>query len=132
MHGFRSNRSTSLALLELIEEITTSLDNKKATVGVFIDLKKAFDTIDHNLLSYNLSGLANQNQALRQTKKSCNVRGSTTRRDTTRQKSGLVVSDLTMLDICAKARLCLVVSRRVVHSRTLHDFLVGGVLCRVV
>ena len=49
-YGFRSNRSTSLALLELIEEITTSLDNKKATVGVFIDLKKVFDTIDHNLL----------------------------------------------------------------------------------
>ena len=49
-YGFRSNRSTSIALLELIEEITTSLDNKKATVGVFINLKKAFDTIDHNLL----------------------------------------------------------------------------------
>ena len=49
-YGFRNNRSTSLALLELIEDITTSLDNKKSTIGVFIDLKKAFDTIDHNLL----------------------------------------------------------------------------------
>ena len=40
--------------------------------------------------------------------------GSTTRRDTTRQKSDLVVSDLTMLDICDKARFlsCRVASCR--------------------
>ena len=49
-YGFRRNRSTSLALIELIEKITESLDSKKTTVGVFIDLKKAFDTIDHQLL----------------------------------------------------------------------------------
>ena len=42
--------STSLALMELTEEITTALDDKKVTVGFFIDLKKAFDTINHNLL----------------------------------------------------------------------------------
>ena len=33
--------STSLAMLELVEEITTSIDDFKSTVGVFIDLKKA-------------------------------------------------------------------------------------------
>ena len=38
------------------------------------------------------------------TGKSCNVRGCMTPCDTTRQKLGLVVSDLTMLDICNKAR----------------------------
>ena len=43
--------STTEALLELVEEITTSLDNNKYTVGVFIDLKKAFDTVDHDILS---------------------------------------------------------------------------------
>ena len=49
-YGFRKNRSTSMALIELIEKITESLDNKKITIGVFIDLKKAFDTINHQLL----------------------------------------------------------------------------------
>ena len=39
-----------MALIELIEKITKSLDDKKITVGVFIDLKKAFDTINHKLL----------------------------------------------------------------------------------
>ena len=48
------------------------------------------------------------------TGQSCYVRGSTTRRDTTTQKSGLVVSDLTTLDTCAKARFlfCRVTSCR--------------------
>ena len=42
------NRSTSLALIDLIEEITNSTYKKKYGVGVFIDLKKAFDTINHD------------------------------------------------------------------------------------
>lgn len=49
-YGFRSVRSTSMALLQLVEEINTSLDKKKSTTGVVIDLKKACDTIDHHLL----------------------------------------------------------------------------------
>ena len=53
-YGFRSNMSTSHALLELVEEITSSLDNKKYSVGIFIDLKKAFDTIDHDILANKL------------------------------------------------------------------------------
>jgi len=36
-----------MAVIELVEEISSSMDN---TVGVFLDLKKAFDTIDHSLL----------------------------------------------------------------------------------
>ena len=42
--------SKTEALLDLVEEITTSLDNNKYTVVVFIDLKKAFDTVDHDIL----------------------------------------------------------------------------------
>lgn len=63
-YGLRPGRSTSLALLELIEEISTSLDNKKSSIEVFIDLKKAFDTIDHQLLlkkldNYGCRGVVN-------------------------------------------------------------------------
>ena len=39
-YGFRTNLSTSLAVMELIEEITNATDNKKHAIGVFIDLKK--------------------------------------------------------------------------------------------
>ena len=48
--GFRSGRSPIMALLSLIENITTSLDVHKHDIGVFMDKKKAFDTIDHNIL----------------------------------------------------------------------------------
>ena len=62
-YGFRNKRSTSQALLHLIEKLTKSLDNKTITVGVFIDFKKAFDTIDHSLLLnkleyYGIKGVA--------------------------------------------------------------------------
>ena len=61
--GFRKNMSTALAIIELVEEITTAIDEGKTTVGVLIDLKKAFDTVDHNILvkkleHYGIRGLA--------------------------------------------------------------------------
>ena len=49
-YGFKSSMSTTETRLDLVEEITTSLENNKYTVGVFIDLKKAFDTVDHDIL----------------------------------------------------------------------------------
>ena len=42
--------STVHAALELIESISTAIDNKKHCAGEFIDLKKAFDTVNHDLL----------------------------------------------------------------------------------
>ena len=49
--GFKSNRSTVDAILTLLEEISTSLSNKKLTVqNTFLDLTKAFDTVDHSSL----------------------------------------------------------------------------------
>ena len=61
-YGFRSNRSTSSAVMNIIEDIATATDSKKHTIGVFIDLKKAFDTIDHSILisklhSYGVRGI---------------------------------------------------------------------------
>jgi len=49
-YDFLEKHSTSLALMGLIEDITDKFDKKTATAGVFIDLKKAFDTIDPNIL----------------------------------------------------------------------------------
>lgn len=56
-HGFRSKHSTSSAIVKLTQIINTALnDNKLATV-VFVDLKKAFDTVDHQILLKNYNAM---------------------------------------------------------------------------
>ena len=47
--GFRKNHSTSLAVTHLINKITSAIDRKEITAGIFIELAKAFDTIDHDI-----------------------------------------------------------------------------------
>ena len=48
--GFRRNHSTYMALIQLVNNITSAMDNRESTAGVFLDLSKAFDTIDHHIL----------------------------------------------------------------------------------
>ena len=48
--GFRKNHSTSHAIIALVEKVSKALDTGKCVVGVFLDLKKAFDTVDHDIL----------------------------------------------------------------------------------
>ena len=54
-YGFRAGHSTNHCLLDLTESIRKALDNNKYAVGVFIDLQKAFDTVDHDILLSKLS-----------------------------------------------------------------------------
>uniref|UniRef100_A0A672F466 Reverse transcriptase domain-containing protein n=1 Tax=Salarias fasciatus TaxID=181472 RepID=A0A672F466_SALFA len=49
-YGFREQRPTALALLDLTEEISSYIDKSNHVIGVFVDLKKAFDTINHDIL----------------------------------------------------------------------------------
>ena len=48
--GFRSGHSTDHALVSLAENIRSSLDNNRFGCGIFIDLQKAFDTVNHDIL----------------------------------------------------------------------------------
>ena len=54
-YGFRQLHSTELAALEITDKIYIDLDNKKIPLAIFLDLSKAFDTIDHDILLYKLN-----------------------------------------------------------------------------
>ena len=63
--GFRKAHSTNHALISMIERIQSQLDKGRVGVGVFVDLQKAFDTVDHQILChklnhYGIRGVANQ------------------------------------------------------------------------
>ena len=52
-----------MALLETLDRVSDALDKKSTTVGVFIDMSKAFDTVDHTILInklnyYGINGIA--------------------------------------------------------------------------
>ena len=62
--GFREKHSTNLALIEIVDQIRTAIENKKVVCGIFADLSKAFDTVDHRILlkklnHYGIRGIAN-------------------------------------------------------------------------
>jgi hypothetical protein len=61
--GFRPKHSTNHALTHLVNKIATEIDQNKISIGVFLDLSKAFDTLNHGILfskleNYGIRGVA--------------------------------------------------------------------------
>ena len=80
--GFRGKHSTNHALLSLTENICDALDNYNFACGIFIDLQKAFATVDHSILldkqnHYGIRGKANDwfKSYLRTRKQYVSIRG---------------------------------------------------------
>ena len=48
--GFQEGHSTEHAIVQLVDQIRNSFESKHYTVGVFVNLSKAFDTFNHKTL----------------------------------------------------------------------------------
>ena len=64
-YGFRANHSTQFAALELIDRITQDLDQGNMPITIFMDLSKAFDTLNHDILIYKLKSYGLSEAALK-------------------------------------------------------------------
>ena len=67
--GFRKGYSTEQAILEIItDNLKLAIDRKQITCGLFLDLSKAFDTVNHKILLSKLSLCSVKGVSHRQTK----------------------------------------------------------------
>ena len=49
-HGFHQNFSTNTALADVLDYITSKLDNKLSVLALFVDISKALESLNHNIL----------------------------------------------------------------------------------
>ena len=48
--GFRTNCSTDFAVTSTYDKLLQNMDDKKVTCSIFLDLQKAFDSLDHTII----------------------------------------------------------------------------------
>lgn len=63
-NGFRKNRSTTLAVYKYMREIIKILENKQYGIGILLDMTKAYDKVQHNILLNKLYGIGIRGTAL--------------------------------------------------------------------
>lgn len=56
-HGFRKGVSCSTQLIELFHDLVSVAENRLQTDAIFLDFRKAFDSVSHDLLLHKLSAL---------------------------------------------------------------------------
>ena len=93
-YGFRSKHNTQHAILDIVNTILQNMDNGKFSCGVFIDLKKAFDTVNQEILLAKL-----ENYGIRGVIKSWFRSYLTDRKQTTEVKNVVSEAETTLCDV---------------------------------
>ena len=53
-HGFMRDSSTTLAIFRFVNDVLKAMNNKRFVIALFLDLRKAFDTVDHGILMHKM------------------------------------------------------------------------------
>ena len=61
-YGFRTGHSTTHALTEISDRLKLAINNNKLTCGLFLDLSKAFDTVNHKSCSLSSITMESEDQ----------------------------------------------------------------------
>ena len=113
--GFQTGHSTDHAITQLVDQIYDDFKENKHTLGVFINLAKAFDTVDHKLLLrkmeiYGISGvtlkwfenyLLNRKQYIQISNIKNRFKGYQMR-----SSPGINISSSLIFDICKRPTIC--------------------------
>ena len=62
--GFREKRSTTHAILNFLQYLYKNIDSNKIIISIFLDFRKAFDSVDHNILLSKLKAYGIRGHAL--------------------------------------------------------------------
>ena len=62
--GFRKQHSTITATMKAVNDTASILDNKQSCAALFVDLSKAFDTVDHRILKQRLLSIGISSHAV--------------------------------------------------------------------
>ena len=62
--GFHTGHSTYMAIVDFVDKICNAVENNQQSIGIFLYLSKAFDTIDHNILLHKLTYYGFRSKAL--------------------------------------------------------------------
>ena len=63
--GFRKGYNTELAVIDIYEKLLHNLDNRLSTCAIFLDLAKAFDSVNHTILIRKLNKYGVRGNALK-------------------------------------------------------------------